>query len=132
MQLLKDHKIAITMSSRKRNEFLDIEDSDAEQSDHGYDSEAAEESKTRASKRRKILDSDNRFANLEDDDDDNDNLDDDNENENDDDDGDAQEGKKKPVKPLVKPPKKNKTGVVYLSSLPPYLKPSGRFAGLIL
>ncbi|OKL57688.1 Pre-rRNA-processing protein esf2 [Talaromyces atroroseus] len=107
------------MASRKRNEFLDIDASDAEQSDYGYDSEAAEESKTRASKRRKVLDIDNRFSNLEEDEDDNDDRD-----EHDEHDDDTQKPKEKPVKPLVKAPKKNKTGVVYLSSLPPYLKPS--------
>jgi ESF2/ABP1 family protein len=120
------------MASRKRNEFLDIDESDNDQSDNGYDSEAAEESKTRASKRRKILDSDNNLSGVEDDDndvlasaDEQDELD-----QNDDDDDDDNELSstqkkenllKKPLK--AKPPKKNKTGVVYLSSLPPYLKP---------
>ncbi|KAF3400433.1 Pre-rRNA-processing protein esf2 [Talaromyces pinophilus] len=119
------------MASRKRNEFLDIDESDNDQSDNGYDSEAAEESKTRASKRRKILDSDNNHSDLEDDDD-NDvaaSADEQDESARNDDNNDYQESSKTPKeKPLkkqlkVKPPKKNKTGVVYLSSLPPYLKP---------
>lgn len=119
------------MASRKRNEFLDIDESDNDQSDNGYDSEAAEESKTRASKRRKILDSDNNLSDLEDDDND---LEasayEQEKSVHDDDDDNHEKGSskthnekllKKPLK--VKPPKKNKTGVVYLSSLPPYLKP---------
>lgn len=119
------------MASRKRNEFLDIDESDNDQSDNGYDSEAAEESKTRASKRRRILDSDNNHSDLEDDDD-NDvaaSADEQDESARNDDNNDYQESSKTPKekplkKPLkVKPPKKNKTGVVYLSSLPPYLKP---------
>ncbi|RAO70740.1 uncharacterized protein BHQ10_006752 [Talaromyces amestolkiae] len=119
------------MASRKRNEFLDIDESDNDQSDNGYDSEAAEESKTRASKRRKILDSDNNLSDLEDDDNDLEaSADEQEKSVHDDDDDNHEKGSskthnekllKKPLK--VKPPKKNKTGVVYLSSLPPYLKP---------
>lgn len=119
------------MASRKRNEFLDIDESDNDQSDNGYDSEAAEESKTRASKRRKILDSDNNLSDLEDDDNNVEaSADEQEKSVHDDDDDNHEKGSskthnekllKKPLK--VKPPKKNKTGVVYLSSLPPYLKP---------
>lgn len=119
------------MASRKRNEFLDIDESDNDQSDNGYDSEAAEESKTRASKRRKILDSDNNndLSDLEDDvrasadEQDDNSVHYDNDHDDDKSITEAQKDKplKKPVK--VKPTKKNKTGVVYLSSLPPYLKP---------
>lgn len=119
------------MASRKRNEFLDIDESDNDLSDNGYDSEAAEESKTRASKRRKILDDDNNFSDLEDDDNDveaSGNEQDKSVQNGDEDDDEKGPSKtqnekllKKPLK--VKPSKKNKTGVVYLSSLPPYLKP---------
>ncbi|KAI9930445.1 hypothetical protein ASPWEDRAFT_182460 [Aspergillus wentii DTO 134E9] len=156
------------MATRKRNEFLDIPDSEDEGSERGYDSEAAEEekSKGRALKRRRMESA----MGLSDDDDDNaegsegeseeesrsrtkskkakqtqDNDDDDDasENENEDEDEDEDDDNddylnktttfetkkssadKKPLKPLdkTKPPKKNKTGVVYFSSLPPYLKP---------
>ncbi|EED12854.1 conserved hypothetical protein [Talaromyces stipitatus ATCC 10500] len=115
------------MSSQKRNNFLDIEESDGDRSDHGYDSEAAEESRTRASKRRKILDSDNNLSDLEDDDN-NDfpatsNKQDESTHTQNDNEASNLESKQKPLKPLNKPPKKNKTGVVYFSSLPPYLKP---------
>lgn len=116
------------MASRKRNE-LDIDESDNDQSDNGYDSEAAEESKTRASKRRKIQDSDNNTSDLEDDDNDVEGSVNEQDQSLQNDDNDDQESSKtteekvlkKPLK--IKPPKKNKTGVVYLSSLPPYLKP---------
>lgn len=134
-----------TMASRKRNDFLDIEESDDDKSDYGYDSEAAEESKTRSTKRRKILDTDSRFpVDIEDEDEDDeqangqgydesDNYEspahrgrsDDEPESNDEEAGPGSEKseKKKIVKPHSKPPKKNKTGVVYFSSLPPYLKP---------
>lgn len=112
------------MSSRKRNEFLDIEESDGDQSDRGYDSEAAEESKTRASKRRKILDSDNNISDLEDDNDIQASADEHAENDDEEEaSSHKSKQKSKPLKILNKPPKKNKTGVVYFSSLPPYLKP---------
>jgi ESF2/ABP1 family protein len=117
------------MASRKRNEFLDIDESDNDQSDNGYDSEAAEESKTRALKRRKILDSDNNHSDLDEDDNDveasADEQDEPVQNDDNDDQDPSKTHKEKPLKkPLqIKPPKKNKTGVVYLSSLPPYLKP---------
>lgn len=136
------------MASRKRNEFLDIEESDAEQSDNGYDSEAAEESKTRASKRRKVLDIDARFAaRFEDDDEDEEEQDDDaqdvkGDEEEEYDENDNQDESEKldstqgdpankqvtttaaKTKAKAKPRKKDKSGVVYLSSLPPYLKPA--------
>ncbi|KAL1969747.1 hypothetical protein VTN77DRAFT_8300 [Rasamsonia byssochlamydoides] len=144
------------MATRKRNEYLDIDSSDGEQSDRGYDSEAAEESKGRAAKRRKVLavDDDN-DSDHDDNVTDSENGEEDREDNNQDGEGrqedtnrdDAQENggdssphpssspsststsksksKQKPIKPLdKKPPKKNKTGVIYLSSLPPYLKPS--------
>ncbi|KAE8375854.1 Pre-rRNA-processing protein esf2 [Aspergillus bertholletiae] len=141
------------MTTRKRNEFLDLAPSDEEDSDRGYDSEAAEESKGRISKRRRT-----QTQNDESDQSDNDSIAseedlklskskgrakkpqkaEDDDIISDDDDDDEQEGtgaqyldvteeetKASKRKPLDKgkPPKKNKTGVVYLSSLPPYLKP---------
>ncbi|KAL1961133.1 hypothetical protein VTO42DRAFT_3078 [Malbranchea cinnamomea] len=138
------------MTTRKRNDFLDIGSSDDEGSDRGYDSEVAEESKgrTRSVKRRKLS---------EDEDLEKDSADEDagSESEKQDGDGNDEEqeqkadgtsdhqetdaedkstsaeqsastststSKSEPV--LKKKPKKNKTGVIYLSSLPPYLKPS--------
>ncbi|KAE8400922.1 Pre-rRNA-processing protein esf2 [Aspergillus pseudonomiae] len=134
------------MTTRKRNEFLDLAPSDDEDNDRGYDSEAAEESKARISKRR-------RTQNQTDESDQSDNDSDEDlklskskgkakkpqQSEDDDNDDDEQEettgaqyldvteqetkpSKRKPLD-KGKPPKKNKTGVVYLSSLPPYLKP---------
>jgi ESF2/ABP1 family protein len=130
------------MATRKRNEFLDIDGSEGEESDRGYDSEAAEESKGRAAKRRKVLDADSDFSDSEDERHDDHGggvaIDEDLEDEGSGDfDRDLQdeddvnsvswlfkpESKQKLIKPLDKPSKKNKTGVVYLSSLPPYLKP---------
>jgi ESF2/ABP1 family protein len=141
------------MATRKRNEYLDIDLSDEEGSDRGYDSEAAEESKGRAAKRRKVLTVDN-------DDDEVDVSDSENEGDRNAEKGQSQpedgghdedvtrredEEKiddasspsrskstpttttttKKKQTPLDKrPPKKDKTGVIYLSSLPPYLKPA--------
>ncbi|KLJ09105.1 hypothetical protein EMPG_15467 [Blastomyces silverae] len=176
------------MTVRKRNEYLDIESSDGEGSDGGYDSEAAQEAKGkgkgkgkvagRATKRRKLSVSASespledeggvgivngtgskggRDAGLPSADDDRnedevmDNSDTDGEEENadggkDEEDGEEEEGyqeydsqsdqkpasttsstapttKSKPLK-LKETRKKNKTGVIYFSSLPPYLKPS--------
>ncbi|OJJ51256.1 hypothetical protein ASPZODRAFT_127293 [Penicilliopsis zonata CBS 506.65] len=138
------------MASRKRNDFLDIVSDDEEGSDRGYDSEAAEESKGRSSKRRKVDTIDNSDEEVEDFSDEeerktsneNDGDDDEEVEEEDshslrdeDDEREEEEGtmwtaeekagsknKKEANKP-VKPTKKNKTGVIYLSSLPPYLKP---------
>ncbi|KAL4931938.1 uncharacterized protein BDV17DRAFT_301513 [Aspergillus undulatus] len=159
------------MTTRKRNEFLDIVDSEDEDNDAGYDSEAAEESKGRTTKRRKtqprkdILESGSEeeasdgSENEEESDaegggvrlpnkktarrdeseaDENDDEQDYGDHDEEEEQGDqyldataeaetAKEGKKKKKsKPLDKfkdKPKKNKTGVVYLSSLPPYMKP---------
>ncbi|KAL4812778.1 Pre-rRNA-processing protein esf2 [Aspergillus spinulosporus] len=149
------------MTTRKRNEFLDIGTSDDEDNDAGYNSEAAEESKGRTAKRRKTQsrkdgiksgseDESSGVSEGEESDteaggvrlrekkrgqrDEYENVSDDNDN------GMIQEAQyldvtaevekakaKKSQKPLDKlknkPPKKNKTGVVYFSSLPPYLKP---------
>ncbi|CRG83682.1 hypothetical protein PISL3812_01037 [Talaromyces islandicus] len=124
------------MATRKRNEFLDLAGSDGEESDRGYDSEAIEESKGRSSKRRKVLDNDNDHTDESQDEGGEDN-DDTNENsdsrfhleEDDEDDGDvlSLKGKEKPAKLSTQKPikkkKKDKSGVIYFSSLPPYLKP---------
>lgn len=127
------------MATRKRNEYLDIESSDGETSDRGYDSEAVEESKGRAAKRRKVFAVDRDASDSE-----NEEYREDKSEQKAEESGlgetghnDAQENgdspstsqskskRKQPLKPLdKKPPKKNKTGVIYLSSLPPYLKPS--------
>lgn len=152
------------MTTRKRNEFLDIVDSDEEEgqgSEAGYDSEAAEESKVRSVKRRRTrtghnagsdsgsnddsTDGESRTAKTkskrakstttaEDEDDDEDldggvGLSGEIDEQDDEDDHylDATAHKSttssSTKKGAIKPPKKNKTGVVYLSSLPPYLKP---------
>ncbi|RHZ63072.1 RNA-binding ATPase activator ESF2 [Aspergillus thermomutatus] len=164
------------MTTRKRNEFLDIVSDDDEGSDRGYDSEAAEESKGRFAKRRKthtraddLSDEESDIGSSESEDDSKTKLkgkpksksqttkhSNDSDDEDEDEDADADDdGEKMPVdqyldttvtqspsqspstssatakstklkkKPLDKtrPPKKNKTGVIYLSSLPPYLKP---------
>ncbi|RDW79189.1 RNA-binding ATPase activator ESF2 [Aspergillus mulundensis] len=147
------------MTTRKRNEFLDIVSSDDEDNDAGYDSEAAEESKGRTVKRRKTQ---SRKGELESGSEDEgsdvsggeESSDEETggvrlsskkreqreESGNESDDNDDQEGQyldvsaevekaksKKTLQSLdklkTKPTKKNKTGVVYFSSLPPYLKP---------
>ncbi|KAF4223481.1 hypothetical protein CNMCM8980_002178 [Aspergillus fumigatiaffinis] len=156
------------MTTRKRNEFLDIVSDDDEGSDRGYDSEAAEESKSRLTKRRKTH---TRADNLSDEESDIGRSESEDESKtrlkgkfksksqttersNDSDDEEKMQVdqyldatathspsqsrsqspstssvtskptklKKKPLD-KVRPPKKNKTGVIYLSSLPPYLKP---------
>ncbi|KAL3467755.1 hypothetical protein BJX64DRAFT_273770 [Aspergillus heterothallicus] len=156
------------MTTRKRNEFLDIAVSDDEDNDRGYDSEAAEESKGRNVKRRRTQTrsgglesgseveesdvSDSEGGNLEvevlarpktkqlrseDDEDALDDVLDEKDEENSgaigDEDhyldvtGETEKAKAKKQGPLdrlkAKPTKRKKTGVVYLSSLPPYLKP---------
>lgn len=165
------------MTTRKRNEFLDIGSSDDEGSDRGYDSEAAEETKGRSSsrkendagraaKRRRISvdevkdsasegESEGEDGGVdlrngqgkekrggEDDNEHGGREEQDNEKE-DKEDGtnrassptpsdkssksttlSSQKKKKKPLDTAKLPNKKNKTGVIYLSSLPPYLKPS--------
>lgn len=163
------------MTTRKRNEFLDPVFSDNEQDDEpGYDSEAAEETKGRTMKKRR-MDASREFLGSDDDDDDDDNEDgeesddedaklsrakgqgksskgrlsrnnDDGDDEDEEDEEDNEENdtrgdqyldttiqkaaESKQIKPLkpkpldkTKPPKKNKTGVIYFSSLPPYLRP---------
>lgn len=126
------------MTTRRRNEFLAIESSDDEGSDAGYDSEKAEESKgrSRLAKKRKLSDDGTEDESGDDDEEQDD--DDDEQEANDDvsegdDEEDGQDGghlepsrssTSKPAKPNLKPPRKNKTGVIYFSSLPPYLKPS--------
>jgi ESF2/ABP1 family protein len=129
------------MSTQRRNDFLRVGWSDEEESDRGYDSEAAEQSKGRAAKRRKLAQEE---------------IPDNEDEDNGDDDkvscqealtgihlgqqtrSDKKDGfhhinspstqpsstSKPKSKPLDKTPKKDKTGVIYLSSLPPYLKPS--------
>ncbi|KAL4883440.1 hypothetical protein BJY04DRAFT_25657 [Aspergillus karnatakaensis] len=155
------------MTTRKRNDFLDIASSDSEDNDRGYDSEAADESKARTVKRRKtqtlskavgsasgseedeeldvseIEDSEEEETRpvkgkagkgkkpvQEDESEGEDEVGEDETNEY----GDrfqdfSAEGKgatKKTIdtaKLKKKSEKKKKSGVVYLSSLPPYLKP---------
>jgi ESF2/ABP1 family protein len=165
------------MTTRKRNEFLDIVSSDDEDNDRGYDSEAAEESKGRIFKRRKTQTrskevesnyeeeedvgdvGDSEVSEIENSEEDSrlakrregrhrdninkDESDEENEGEEEisvdengdqflDVSGDAESTKpkaegttKKPLDTakLKKQTKKNKTGVVYFSTLPPYLKP---------
>ncbi|OJD09741.1 hypothetical protein ACJ73_10116 [Blastomyces percursus] len=179
------------MTVRKRNEYLDIESSEGEGSDGGYDSEAAQEAKGkgkgkgkvtgRATKRRKLSVSASEFASEDeggvgavngrdstggrgvgllsaeedrDEDEVRNNADTDGEEVNADGEKDEKNGggeeeeegyqeydsqsdqkpasatsstapntKSKPLKPK-ETRKKNKTGVIYFSSLPPYLKPS--------
>lgn len=154
------------MTTRKRNEFLDIESEDEAGDDRGYDSEAAEETKGRAStagrvSKRRRLSSDEEHdedeeasvgsevesegeAKGEDDEDEDGDLDrkatkktsksipKDDDNDAYDDDahsitshGASSTSSSKTKSKLLAPSKKkNKTGVIYLSSLPPYLKPS--------
>lgn len=162
------------MTTRKRNDFLGIAESDDESAnDRGYDSEAAEQekSKGRAVKRRRMQpvpqpQSTNDLHGLNDDseEDESDNGvglgdsedervvmkgrskfkskkqagSDDEEDEEEENDYDNDEDhyldatteieakkstSKKPLDKAKKAPKKNKTGVIYFSSLPPYLKP---------
>ncbi|KAL4903248.1 hypothetical protein BDW74DRAFT_53600 [Aspergillus multicolor] len=147
------------MTTRKRNEFLDIVSSDDEDNDAGYDSEAAEETKGRTVKRRKTQSRKGEpDSGSEDDGSDVSGGEESSDEEtggvrlsskkreqrgesgNESDDNDNEEGlyldvsaevekaqSKKTSKSLdklkTKPAKKNKTGVVYFSSLPPYLKP---------
>lgn len=131
------------MTTRKRDDFFDLGSSDDEGSDRGYDSENAEESKARSvarsSKRRKLSDDEFEISDEEGDGEDGgvalegknekdeaaedkDDAKDDNDLNDDDREQDNEENKT--AKPLLKKPKKNKTGVIYFSSLPPYLKPS--------
>ncbi|KKK20036.1 hypothetical protein P175DRAFT_0499295 [Aspergillus ochraceoroseus IBT 24754] len=160
------------MTTRTHNEFLEIAPSDDDEAtDRGYDSEEkVTESKGRAVKRRRTVDTQDFFG-LQSDEEDSDSEDEDKESpsdiqgkgrksaktkpepvadeeDNDDDDDDDDDGNdndkegdmlldatanpsEKKTAPKIKPlstnkplkaPKKNKTGVIYLSSLPPYLK----------
>lgn len=148
------------MTTRKRNEFLDIVSSDDEDNDAGYDSEAAEESKGRTVKRRKTKtrDADLESGSGEEDSDvsegeessdaeaggvglskkekeepqDEDELDDNDDDEYNEEDHyldvsaeaeKTKKGQESTDKLKLKPSKKNKTGVVYFSTLPPYMKP---------
>ncbi|KAJ5121513.1 Nucleotide-binding alpha-beta plait [Penicillium bovifimosum] len=125
------------MTTRKHNDFLDIavSDDDASASDRGYDSEANADSKGRAVKRRRTTTRASLSGSDEDEDQDQDHKD-----ESDNEDGGAllevsEEPSKSTEKSakslkakgklakLAKPPKKDKSGVIYFSSLPPYLKP---------
>ena len=123
------------MSTEKRKDFLGVGSSDEEESDCGYDSEAAEQFKGRAVKRRKLT----REEEDEDNGDDHDMVsrqeplaDIHLSQQMGSDEKDAIDSFMQPSstvskpksKPLEKTPKKDKTGVIYLSSLPPYLKPS--------
>ncbi|KAK2808041.1 hypothetical protein FQN50_005123 [Emmonsiellopsis sp. PD_5] len=137
------------MTVRKRNEFLDIDSSEGEggKSDRGYDSDDdARETKGRVVKRRKLggsgsgsdSESGSEGGESEDggvgvevevqdgnDDDEEQDQDNDDENEEDEEEGEEEEKPSSKHKPLTTTTrKKNKTGVIYLSSLPPYLKPS--------
>lgn len=133
------------MTTRKHNDFLDIaaSDDEASGSDRGYDSEAnAAESKGRAVKRRRTTTTQN-FSQESDEDEDEDGKDLEKEDEdNEDEDGGASledstkpstksakslkaKGKLAKLSKLAngKAPKKTRSGVIYFSSLPPYLKP---------
>ncbi|GAD91814.1 conserved hypothetical protein [Paecilomyces variotii No. 5] len=151
------------MTTRKRNEFLDIESEDEAGDDRGYDSEAAEETKGRASnaggrasKRRRVSEEYGEEEDSHDDGDSDVDVAGSGEDEEDqkptrktsktkttpDEDNDdnahddthsitshgassttSSKAKSKLLASSTKQ-KKNKTGVIYLSSLPPYLKPS--------
>lgn len=139
--LLAFHK----MTTRKHNDYLDIaaSDDEASGSDRGYDSEAnAAESKGRAVKRRRTTTTQDFSQESDEDeheeDEDLEKEDEDNESE---DGGASLEDSTKPstksAKSLKakgklaklsklangKAPKKTRSGVIYFSSLPPYLKP---------
>lgn len=136
------------MTTRKHNDFLDIaaSDDEASGSDRGYDSEAnAAESKGRAVKRRRTTTTQD-FSPESDEDEDED-EEEDKTSEKEDEDNEDEEGgasledstkpSTKSAKSLKakgklaklsklangKAPKKTRSGVIYFSSLPPYLKP---------
>ncbi|OQE45042.1 hypothetical protein PENCOP_c002G01391 [Penicillium coprophilum] len=134
------------MTTRKHNDFLDIEASDDEGSgsDRGYDSEAnVAESKGRAVKRRRTTTVQNFSAESDEDEDENDkDLDNEDQDEDNEEEGGASlndsaqpstksakslkaKGKLAKLSKLAngKTPKKTRAGVIYFSSLPPYLKP---------
>ncbi|RMJ21044.1 hypothetical protein PHISP_08084, partial [Aspergillus sp. HF37] len=125
------------MTTRKRNEFLDpvLSDDDEASEDAGYDSEAAEESKGRVVKRRRRepeADESGSDGQSDEDEDDEEKAKptkptkgkDISPDDDDDDSSEHHPGKQPKPKPTLKPTKKTKTGVIYLSTLPPYLKPS--------
>lgn len=133
------------MTTRKHNDFLDIAASDDEGSgsDRGYDSEAnAAESKGRAVKRRRTTTTQD-FSQQSDEEEDEDDKDlEQKDEDNEDEEGSASlddstkpttksakslkaKGKLAKLSKLAngKAPKKARSGVIYFSSLPPYLKP---------
>ena len=161
------------MATRKRNEYLEVDDSE-EELENGYDSEAQEESRgalaARSIKRRKVDQESDEDEAFSDDDDEgldrdpttrqkskdaivqqtNDESDEEEEDENDNhesealaqdiqahastlsdlDDPTAKISSSKPVKPLTAKQLERsvqaakKTGVIYLSRIPPFMKPS--------
>ncbi|KAJ5098080.1 hypothetical protein N7532_005081 [Penicillium argentinense] len=140
------------MTTRMHNEFLDLPESDEELSDHGYESEEnLTRSKGRTTKRQRRTDTQDLLG-LQSDQSDQEVFDDDepegkgkahnkttkprdDEVSEDDDEAEDRDGgvyldTTKDKKPLstkqLKPTKKSKKkpGVIYLSSLPPYLRPS--------
>jgi ESF2/ABP1 family protein len=133
------------MTTRKHNDFLDIaaSDDEASGSDRGYDSEAnAAESKGRAVKRRRTTTKQDFSVESEDEDEDDKDRKDGDEDEDNESEGGARlddsaqpstksaksikaKGKLAKLSKLAsgKAPKKTRSGVIYFSSLPPYLKP---------
>ena len=139
----------LIMTARKRNEFLDIPSSEDESG--GYDSEAEEETKGLSAKRRRVVEPEE--SDSEDGEENHEQKDGEEEGEEvkggirklenrqssskfpDEKGGDGKEpredsrqkakGKRRRQdSKLSKNSKRGKTGVIYLSSLPPYLKPS--------
>ncbi|KAI5291677.1 RNA-binding ATPase activator esf2 [Ascosphaera aggregata] len=143
------------MSVRKRNDYLDLESDD--ESDRGYDSEAAEESKGRITSHKRSQGQSakrRRLSHSQSDDRHDESLSEGSVDEGYDSEEHIEKGRRSPsdVKVIVSPKaveakrkkeheekeetnrlkaearklkaKKDKTGVIYLSSLPPYLKPS--------
>ncbi|KAJ5604049.1 hypothetical protein N7537_007005 [Penicillium hordei] len=133
------------MTTRKHNDFLDIaaSDDEASGSDRGYDSEAnAAESKGRAVKRRRTTATQDFSQDSDEDEDEEDKPLEKEDEDNEDEDGGASledstkpstksakslkaKGKLAKLSKLAngKAPKKTRSGVIYFSSLPPYLKP---------
>ncbi|CAI7632930.1 unnamed protein product [Penicillium glandicola] len=134
------------MTTRKHNDFLDIaaSDDEASGSDRGYDSEAhAAESKGRAIKRRRTTTKQD-FSQESDEDEEKDDKEPENEDEDEENEdagaslADSAQPSTKSAKSLKAkgklaklsklasgkaPTKKTRPGVIYFSSLPPYLKP---------
>jgi ESF2/ABP1 family protein len=127
------------MASRKRNEFLDTNDSEDEVGSQGYDSEAEDLRKGARSSKRRKFDSDGSDEEDFDQQSDNESVKEDKEDDNDE---DAETTEEKPAKarketelPGISKPltEKNlvatqaaikRSGVVYLSRIPPFMKPS--------